>query len=518
MLLSTASRTSRAVAAALAAALLSACGSTVPTSVAGAAGAGTAADGITPLAAADGSSPELGVPGTDPAADVDDTGAPLTVLPGGAAGPAGANVPGAPQQQPGAAPLPAGQAAPAPGTRNTSPLKVGITYIDNSGSSAALGVDSNENTNGRNTARAMVAAINKAGGLAGRKLVPVEYAWNSQSTNYSQDASVACEKFSKDEPVQVVLDGAFGTTGGFGACLQKASILQITRGPEGDSKESRSRPLHVNPTGMTDDRAYGAAVSGLADSGYLSSKNQLGIVLEDCPSIRRAYAGSVRPLIAKLGLKEPLVRTIECVTSFSSAGPASSAISGAVLAFRQGGVDRVMFVSDYESVALLLFSNNASSQGYRPGYALTSNGQAALRPNLPKDQWAGLHGVGSSPSIDVEQDATPTTATEKRCLQLAKSGGVVVGNRLDTAFVYGSCALFLLLETSLQRTGGDSRPAALMAAVDSLGTAFTAPGVVTGRTRITSEQHDGVDAVREFGYVDSCTCMRYLARARPAPA
>jgi hypothetical protein len=402
-------------------------------------------------------------------------------------------------------------------TSNRTPLTIGITYINNDSTSAALGESDTATTNGKSAAQAMVKGINAAGGLAGRVLRTVEYSWNSQTTNWSQDASVACTKFTQDNHVDVVLDGAFGTTGGFGDCLQKAGVLQITQGPEGDRVSSRSRALHANTGSMVEDRRYAAVVGNLAGTGYLSKSNQLGIIVEQCPPIERAYAKTIVPLIRSLGLKSPLERTIECTTSFSSAGPAASAISSAVLAFRQGGVDRVMFVSDFEDVVLLLFGNNADSQHYYPGYALSSGAQAALFSNIPKDQWPQLHGVGTSPQTDVADNSAIPSATEAHCLRLARTGGLTPANALDKAFVYGACGLFLLLGTALTQTDGNSNPRSLLTSIEGLGTSFLAPGLVAGRTRFSPGDHDGPDAVRVFRFVASCTCMRYSGQPLRAP-
>lgn len=406
--------------------------------------------------------------------------------------------------------------APAP---ITAPLKVGLTYINNDGTSAALGVSDDATTNGETAARALVKGINAAGGLAGRILQPVEYRWNSQSSNWSQDASVACEKFTQDNRVDVVVDSAFGTTGGFGECLQKAGVYQIARGPEGDRISSQRATLHASTGSTVYERTYTAVLATLASTGYLDRTHQLGIIVEDCPPIRRAYTKTLVPLIARLGLKPPLERTIECTTSFSSAGPAASAISGAVLAFREGNVDRVLFVSDFEDVALLLFNANADSQRYYPGYALSSGAQASLfSGNVQKDQWPQLHGVGNTPGNDVTDYKDPLSVAETRCLQLARTGGLIPANDTDRGFVYNACALLLLLEAALKRTNGNSKPSAVQSAINGLGSSFSAPGLVGGRTRFSSDRHDGPDAVRVFGFVASCECIRYSGPILAAPA
>lgn len=389
------------------------------------------------------------------------------------------------------------------------PLRIGVTYAESGDAASALGASSDV-VNGKATMESLVRALNAAGGLHGRRLEVVPFGWNTASSSYSLDAARACELFATDSRVEVVLDPAFGTIGGFGDCLQRHGVMHLTSATEGDQGSSSRRPLHANTQLMTDDRAYGGLVDHLVATSYLSQERQLGIVLEQCPNDEAAYRRTVLPRITAHRLRTPVVRTIQCTTGMGSAGAAAAAISGAVLAFAQARVDRVMFLSDYETVALLLFANAASSQGFRPGYALTSKAMAeATRPSLPPDQWPLLHGVGSTPGTDVGGGSLPATPAEHRCLRLARAGGLTLRTPSDRTLVYLDCSLFLLLEKALERSGGVSSARALNTAVLGLGTAFQAPGVVAGETRYAGDRRDGPRAVRVFGYVTGCECLRY---------
>jgi hypothetical protein len=407
-------------------------------------------------------------------------------------------------QQPGTAPT--GAVA----GRITSPLQIGLVYNDVSGSSAALGATTTD-VDAKQVAQALVRGVNAKGGLAGRKLEAIEYSFNNQDPDFSTDAAEACAKFTEDNHVSVVLDGGFGTIGGFRDCLQKHGVLDITQAVEDDRVGSRRAPLHDNTFNMTPDRAYGATLNGLTATGYLTKSSQFGVIVEQCPHLLRAYGNTIKPLIAKLGMKPPLERTIECTTGFASAGNAAAPISSAVLAFRQGGADRVMFVSDYETVVLLLFANAASSQSYQPGYALTSNAQAEyIRQNLNDSrQWPGLNGVGWAPSFDVADANVPPTPTERRCLELVQAGGLQAQDYLSRGLVYVACSTFLLLEAALMRTNGVSTPQVLQGAINGIGSGYVAPGLIGGGTTFTSSRRDGPDLVRVFGYDDKRQVVAY---------
>jgi hypothetical protein len=392
---------------------------------------------------------------------------------------------------------------------------IGVTYINNDQTTQALGASDPTSISKQNVMRALVRGINARGGMNGRRLQVVEYEWNSQSDNWSQDAATACALFTQDHHVAVVLDTAFGTIGGFRTCLQKSHVLVIQSAPEGDESSSAAASLHASTFNLTADRAYPAVLRGLHETGYLTASSKVGVIVESCPEMTDGYQRGVRPVFASLGLKAPLEATVSCTNAFADAGPAASAIGNDVLRFRSAGVDRVMFVSDNESVMLLLFATSADSQGYRPGYLLSSNAQAqALRSQLPSAQQPQLHGVGHQTFNDV--DGVTPSPTDDRCKGIIAAAGLRPAAYADYGVLVFECGPFLLLERALSDTDGDASAAALAAAIASLGSAFVAPGLVDGATEFSSTRHDGPARVRAFGYVASCTCMRYSGPSRPA--
>lgn len=396
---------------------------------------------------------------------------------------------------------------------DTSPLTVGITYIDNSASEASLGAKQQQVTS-KALANAFVRALNASGGVGGRKIIPVTYTFNAQDANYSTDASAACAKFTQDNHVSVVLDTAFGSTGGFGDCLEKAGVFSITTQQEGDQASSEQAKLHVNVMSPTLDRTYSAVLQGSVADGYLGPDNQLGIVLEGCPDNQHAYSHTIQPLVAKLNLKAPKVEQVGCTSGFASASAAAAALASATLAFRQAHVDRLMFVSYYESVLLALFAPGAAAQKYTPGYLLSSAAQPVVAlSSIPSSQWPQLHGVGNEPFNDVNNPQA--TATDKRCFQLATTGGVGLSSNTDRDLAVSLCGPFLLLDTALQRTHGNASPAELAATIAGLGTSFSAPGLVDGSAEFTATRHDAPNAYRPFAYRAACKCLEYVGSARP---
>lgn len=498
-------------------ALTAACGTTVPGATQGAAAAsGATSDGF---AAAGGPPGAAGLPGgtadRGPASTpvgVDGTAAgsvgagPADVGTGTRSGQVGGTGPSGVGRTTGARPA---------GQPDRSPLKVGVTYNNTDATNSALGFDDGSAQNQKAIIRALVKGINAKGGLQGRRLQVVEYEWDQTSENYSVDAATACETFTRDNQVSLVLDTAFGVIAGFRECVAKAGISILQSSNEGDAVSSRDAPLHANTNSMTVDRNYAAVLQGLSASGYLSGRNKVGVILEDCPYISRAYNRTLAPMLSALR-QQPELTMLECTTGFDSAGAAGASVNNAILRFRQASVDRVLMVSDFEAVVLLLFAQSAESQGYRPGYLLSSQAQAqVLRSQLPAGQQPQLRGVGNSRFGDV--DEAQFSATDRVCDGYARAGGLDAGTYTAKSLLVALCGPFLLLDAALQQTRGAAGTADLMKAVASMGSRFAAPGLVDDATRYSSTFRDGPERVREFSYVAACTCMRYLGASRAVP-
>jgi hypothetical protein len=443
-------------------------------------------------------------------------------VPVGSSGPGGGpgvvGVPGG-STGPGVQPT-TGTGAPV-GGRITAPLQIGLTYINNQQASSSLGASDPRTNSVKTVVQAYVKAINAAGGLAGRRIETIEYEWHSGDGSWNTAAAAACAKFTQDNHVSVVIDQAFGTVGGFRDCLHEKGVFDITNQTVGDAVASAQASLYAGVAALTLDRAYGAVLAASMRTGYLTKRSQLGVIIEGCAENERAWSRTLAPLVQRLGLATAKVVTFNCVDSTAGGATAGqAAISNAILRFRQPPtVDRVMFVSAQESAALLLFGPSASSQGYHPGYLLSSNAQAHLftegGSGFPADQMPQLHGVGNSPYADVN-NATPT-AVEQRCLALIKPTGINPGNYDDRGQALFTCGPFLLLEAALRRSGGDASAAALSQAIAGLGSSFAAPSTLRASSAYSSTQRDGGDLVQPFGYVAGCGCIKYSGSPAHAP-
>ena len=391
------------------------------------------------------------------------------------------------------------------------PLKIGVLYPDNGAANAALGVTTSAASNPKTVMNALVTALNQQGGLAGRKVTVDYYALDSTSSDYSTQADAACAHFTRDAPVPVVLDFALGTKFGMAACLAKHGVADFGHGTT-DTVGDNAVGLFAAPGWMTSSRRYPAVIRGLRTTGYLTSKHKIGVLVENCGYLQRAYKQNVLPEISRLGLNLVDTEGIDCATGFSSAGPASAAVQSAVLRFHSYGVDRLLIVSDFEQVVLLLLANHAESQRWRPGYMLSSTAQTeVMRPNITSGQWPQLHGIGWSPGLDIDDPHQALPPASRRCLDLIKKGGVTVSGWQNTYVATTECGVVFFLEAALHRSGGNAQGRALMAAISGLRTSFVAPGIVEGRTSFGPSRRDGPAAVAPFAYVAGCECLKYTS-------
>lgn len=403
------------------------------------------------------------------------------------------------------------------GSLTTGPLTIGMVYSNNGAANSALGLATSASAGPQNVMGALVAALNKQGGLAGRKLAVEYYPVDATSSDYSTEAQSACANFTQDHPVPVVLDFTFGTRYGMATCLARYGVADFGIGTS-DTVSDNAAGLFASPDWMTSSRRYRAVITGLHTTGYLSPHNKIGVLLEDCGYLQRAYQQTVLPEISQLGLKLVDTETFACTAGFSSAGPDSATISSAILHLRTDGADRLLIVSDYEQVALLLLANQAESQGWRPGYMLSSAAETeVIRSDIPSVQWPQLHGIGWSPGLDIDDPNQPPSQVEQRCVNLIKDGGLAVSGWQNIFTANAVCTEIFFVGSALQHSSGDASGGALMTAIDSLGASFVAPGIVDGSTFFGPSRHDGPAAEAPFAYVGSCGCMKYTGPSFTVP-
>ena len=502
----------RRVLAVLALASITACGSTVQ---------GTGTPGAPVVAAGDGlGAPAVAAPG-EVAAPSEVPVAAGGVTTGGGTGSGttggtgtstgGSSGSGGATAAPGRAPVAGAPAA----AGKTGPVKVGFVNTK-VGNAESLGVNAGQTYSTDQVFRSLVKAMNAKGGVAGRRIEPVTADTDTASSDWNRDFQAACEKLTRDDKVAVVVGYSFAFYTSFESCLAKAGVPHLNGAyTVGDEQTLRDFPTLFATNALTADRRYRLQIEGAVRDGFVTRSSKIGLLLDACPEQVRAVKRTVEPLIKKLGLTEAARATFSCPAGAGDAGALASQVQAAVLRFRERGVDRVFI----EGVPMVVFSQSAESQGYRPGYFVTSTtGGAALEPNVPRGQLVNVRGYGWMPQVDVNaNNQPPKTASQQRCLALLKSQGVVPSQYNDFHAAYTTCDGLFLYEAALRRTGGDDRATSVAAAIAALGTSHEGVGVHETRTSFAGGRREAPAVYRAWSYVGDCSCFRFRSAAQPIP-
>jgi hypothetical protein len=397
------------------------------------------------------------------------------------------------------------------GSKVTSPISVGILDLGSpNGAAAALGAGYSTSTSGADVTKALVRYFNKHGGISGRIIKPVEYTIQVTSGNYQTEMQAACARFTQDNKVSVAISVlANSYFANYEQCLSKAGVPDFA-GPTGsaDERDLAAFPGFVSLSSPSTNRRFTQMINRFIASGYLTPKNKIGVIVETCPYNTRAYDETIAPLAKQAGLSITR-RDVSCINGFADAGSALSSFSNAVLPFRSAGVDRVMFVSNYEGVGLFGFENNANSQGYKPSYLLTStSGGSALAGQFGDSQLQRMRGVGWSPVLDVAKRVLASPST-KRCRTILASEGIVPKSKADD-LIDIVCDQFFLLEATLKATSGHASRDEILGGLRSLTTSYLSAFTLAGATDYTTRR-DGPKRFAIWGYSTKCSCMDYLS-------
>jgi hypothetical protein len=400
-------------------------------------------------------------------------------------------------------------------TAARGPVKVGLIYTYNDDAAAAAGVNNGNTFTLKAAYDAMVKAYNARGGIAGRRIIPVSVQLSSNSTSLQADMQAACDKFTQDEHVAVVLSGIGLFSEAFSHCLAKAGVPQITSDYAlGDTRAMAAIPTLLGVTTLTVDDRETALLKHMTSVRRLTPSNKLGVVVEGCPYNQRAYTQTVEPLAKQLGV--PVAQKVEsrCFESIGDLGGLGSDMQNAVLRFQTAGITHVMFVSgSVEGNAMFLFATAADTQGYHPTYLLTSAAVAAVQEtNTPKGQLANAYGVGWIPAIDASR-STLTGAAGKRCLRdLHAASGITPQGPTDRYYAASTCDVFALYDAALRLDQGASDARSVMSSVTGLGTGFAAAASFAESTDFRGGRRTGAAQARQFAWSGTCSCFGYTGQ------
>lgn len=505
-------RGGRALVLFAAAALLTACGTTVPVT-------------------SQGSRAELGGPATN--------GGPLAgsdVTPGfapSAAGPAGA---GAGTQLGGA--LPAGPmssgttgvssttgegvsgASPVVGSK--APIEIGVQTVDIGDGVAAVSAaggcnaDCAKNYKGVNEdtmARAAADWVNAHGGIAGHPIKMVVYQAKVSDVLARGSAAVAaeaCDFWTRDHHVAaLVLSNAVDDD--WFACAAKNRIPLMNGDfanfiPDTQALRSEGGLYNYATADFNLDLIAKYYVNALADQGFLTSSNKIGLLSLDNPIYKRVVKNVLLPELTHRGLK------LAASGTFTVADNTNQSLwTNYVLNFKTNGVDRVLTLGGWTN-GISNFMKTAESQNYHPKYgmsSITGPNDLASGGQIPKAQLLGAKGMGWWPTADAAYsgDAGTFNAAAAQCKKIMVKAGQPWTSAvwlLELKF----CDNFFLIKALADRAGSVTA-SSFNAAADRLGTAYLSPYMWKNNFR--PGDHNAAMYIRNTAYDDGCSCFKYTA-------
>jgi hypothetical protein len=355
--------------------------------------------------------------------------------------------------------------------------------------------------------------VNARGGVLGRKLVPVFHEI-SVSDNIDASAQEACETFTKDNKVliMVAVRGDISNE-----CGLKAGIL--VSGGGGTGPVFDKYPNLFSPATIRLERLYEVTVKSMVRAGWQKPEpkwptGKIGLITWDNNEYRFAMKNGYLKGLTAAGLKDELVRYIAVPQNPNAIADASAAISNAVLAFREKGIDHV-FIGDgpagiFTGVGLtLLFLQNSQSQNYFPRYGFNSN-NAPDFDSHPQEQLVGMLAVDSFDEAASKDEGIALNPVRERCFAVMKKKGLPVGQAQTQSAAVNACESVWFAEAVLKRaTAGTTLPS-MIAAGESLGTSYRSP--FSYGNRVQRGQRDGVALFRALRFDEGCSCIKYTSK------
>jgi len=413
-----------------------------------------------------------------------------------------------------------------PGVTATT-ISIGLAYARNADAvQASLGNSAVTQGDPGAMMHILLDQVNKEGGIAGRRLVPVDYsvdATTSQSKTKSQLEEEQCAAFTQDNHVFAALpvNGA-----GVLACLHRHGSVGIQAGQllSDTSAELNRYPEMVDVSAFAMDRLARNLVPVLSRGGYFSpwdtavgapgrTPAEVGVILPDQPRFRRGAAVLLASLrTAGVTVKPENLAYFYWPKSAAENGQAVTDIQSYVLKFQ---TNRVSHVIPLDQNALVFFASAADKQRYHPRYALNSQ-TAAQSYNgslVPASQLRGAMGLGYYPATDLAPSDNPddgpySNPSRRACIKLLRERGTSFANSNEQAVGLLVCDAFWTLRRLLNGVpkGLPLNQSTVSAAIDRVG---SVPSASLAAITYGPHRRDAVSGGWLWRFEESCSCVRY---------
>jgi hypothetical protein len=392
-----------------------------------------------------------------------------------------------------------------PGITATT-IKVGFVY--SSDLEAAAGIADRPN------GEALIAGLNREGGIAGRK---VEAVWHdfplSSPQTMEQREQGMCATFTEDNKVFAV-DPYWIPTENLTGCLAAKDTMMVYPGGSSsqisfDSVSFQKYPTHLWAIAApTPDRVAKPFVAMLKEAGYFNSGAgevgplKIGVLVKAEAPNRRGYERAFLPALKAAGYNVADVVFATSGTSLDETAKSEQFIQSTVVRFRSEQITHVIMWDVHGWTHSDAFLRNAEQQRYRPRYGFnTTAGPQGTDATTGADNTAQVRGavyMSWHPYRDYRL-AEPSERT-KTCYRWLKEGGRPVLQAPALGNALGNCQTLMFLKDGLERAS-ELTAVGVRAAIEQLG---AMPGVVTPQLGFGPGRHDGAAVYQRLEYDFDC--------------
>ena len=359
-------------------------------------------------------------------------------------------------------------------------------------------------------ARTMVDWLNRNGGIAGRRVIPVMENFDVSNTDPNQEAAL-CTKFTQDDHVFAVVD--IEANPDYGACYAHARTLVVeTQSAQGDTQlVDHLSPYVFIATMPPNERQMQVHVDGLAQQGFFGKTDKVGIIVSDDPLVRRDFTQVGLPHLARAGVTNP---DLYYINPYQDTGSQARDLGTAVTKMHGNGDTEVMLFGDSGGGATLITMAAAKGQGWYPKWGLdTSSAPGALETiSEISDEMKTAVVVGYNRTYDAESDKggdpVPASSQEAACINTYKAAGITFATRLNSVVAYRYCDYAFLLHAASQGLGANLSIQTWAAQAVHLGSSYMS---VNAYHATFNGQPYGTDGYRMLGYDTGCSCLKYTS-------
>lgn len=416
----------------------------------------------------------------------------------------------------------------------SSTINIGISYISNSAASQeAFGAGGVKIANGKTQAEAIVADINAHGGVAGRKLNAIYFAYNSDSNvPESEQQQQACAFYTQDHHDFFILDSGLDLI----ACAQHAGatvggVPNLVGPGDGMSQSQFDQfPYYFDAAYPSLDRIEADLVRTLSAEHYfgdwnaggcsgLSKSDKVGIIAPDQPQYVSTVQHTLLPALAAHGVHVSSndIFYYPVASGISDATHTVASLASAELRFCS---DHVNHVIPLDIDGLAFFAVAANLQHYTPRLGLNSGTGADAYAGvlIPYDALNGAVGLGWAPTLDLKPSLSNAkayaTPEKHRCLHVISAAGSPPQGAAAETQALAYCSVLYTLQRVLDHvpSGVAINQQSYLNALNGIG---KVPSALLPSSFYGTGRHDGPSEAWEWEYSPSCKCLRYAGRPFP---